>query len=136
MLCYRRSSRCWRHPRRHFASCPRGSGRLEPKLDGWRGLVTIDDGHVVVRTRRGRDVTAALPELSRTPRGVGKRQVLLDGELIVGGGTVTTSTCWGPVWPATPARSTSAPRSASLRSTSSGSRDARCAACPMASVVW
>ncbi len=37
--------------------------RFEPKLDGWRALVTVD-GEVTVRTRTGRDVTESLPELA------------------------------------------------------------------------
>jgi len=36
---------------------------IEPKLDGWRALVSVDGG-VRVRTRRGRDVTTSLPELA------------------------------------------------------------------------
>ncbi len=40
-----------------------GGWRLEPKLDGWRALLTVD-GKVTVRTRTGRDVTAALPEVA------------------------------------------------------------------------
>jgi bifunctional non-homologous end joining protein LigD len=54
----------------------------EPKFDGWRAFVSTADGAVKVRTRRGHDVTPAVPELtSITPA-----DVLLDGELIVGAG--------------------------------------------------
>jgi bifunctional non-homologous end joining protein LigD len=57
---------------------------VEPKLDGWRALVYVDGG-VRVRTRRGRDVTASLPELAglaeQVPDGT-----ILDGELVAGGG--------------------------------------------------
>ncbi len=35
---------------------------LEPKLDGWRALVTVDRD-ITVRTRNGRDVTHVVPEL-------------------------------------------------------------------------
>ncbi len=44
----------------------RGGWRFEPKLDGWRALVTVD-GKVTVRTRTGRDVTESLPELPVSP---------------------------------------------------------------------
>jgi bifunctional non-homologous end joining protein LigD len=57
---------------------------IEPKLDGWRAMVTIEGG-VRVRTRRGRDVTASLPELAplgdQVPDGT-----VLDGELVAGQG--------------------------------------------------
>jgi bifunctional non-homologous end joining protein LigD len=60
------------------------SWAIEPKLDGWRAMVTIDGG-VRVRTRRGRDVTASLPELTslgdQVPDGT-----VLDGELVAGQG--------------------------------------------------
>ena len=36
----------------------------EPKLGGWRAIVTATNGKVTVRTRRGKDVTAAVPELA------------------------------------------------------------------------
>jgi len=75
---------------------PAGEWRLEPKLDGWRALVTIDDDQVTIRTRRGRDISAVLPELSRPPRGARGRQVLLDGELIVGAGTCDDFYLVGP----------------------------------------
>ena len=35
---------------------------FEPKLDGWRALVYVDNA-VTVRTRTGRDVSVSLPEL-------------------------------------------------------------------------
>jgi ATP-dependent DNA ligase len=36
---------------------------IEPKLDGWRAIVTIDGG-LRVRTRLERDVIASVPELA------------------------------------------------------------------------
>src|SRR5438045_3312865 len=59
----------------------------ETKLDGWRALVTVEDGRVRVRSRRGSDLTESLPELEcLTTLG---RSVVLDGELVVGGGRLT-----------------------------------------------
>ncbi len=63
-----------------------GAGwRFEPKLDGWRALVTVD-GKVTVRTRTGRDVMSVLPELAGLTNALTDRTVVLDGELIVGAG--------------------------------------------------
>lgn len=62
-----------------------GEWAVEPKLDGWRALVYVD-GAVTVRTRRGRDVTRSLPELARLGDHLDGRQVVLDGELVVGQG--------------------------------------------------
>jgi bifunctional non-homologous end joining protein LigD len=63
-----------------------GSGwAFEPKLDGWRAIVTVD-GRISVRTRTGRDITAALPELSAPPPAIRGRSVVLDGELVAGAG--------------------------------------------------
>lgn len=53
----------------------------EPKLDGWRAIVTVDDA-VTVRTRGGHDLE--LPELSSLVE-VGLRLVL-DGELVAAAG--------------------------------------------------
>lgn len=57
----------------------------EPKFDGWRAMVSADADAVKVRTRRGHDVTAAVPELACAPT----RDVVLDGELIVGAGRLS-----------------------------------------------
>jgi len=62
----------------------------EPKLDGWRVIVTVDgmlpDG-VTVRTRRGHPITDQVPGI-RGLAGIGRRLVL-DGELVAGAGTAT-----------------------------------------------
>lgn len=57
---------------------------VEPKLDGWRAIVHIED-RLTVRTRTVRNVTEALPELA------GLAEVLppgtaLDAELVAGAG--------------------------------------------------
>jgi bifunctional non-homologous end joining protein LigD len=57
----------------------------EPKLDGWRALVTITDGRVVVRTRGGHDLD--LPELAPlADLGLG---LVLDGELVAAAGRMS-----------------------------------------------
>ena len=60
---------------------------VEPKLDGWRAIVTVKDGRVHVRSRRGSDLTGALPELHSLA--ASDRTMVLDGELVVGGGRLT-----------------------------------------------
>src|SRR3954451_4695241 len=64
------------------------SWRFEVKLDGWRAVVTVDDAAVRVRTRRGRDITRSVPELAENvPAGLCGHEIVLDGELVAGGGT-------------------------------------------------
>jgi hypothetical protein len=66
---------------------PPGSLRrwaVEPKLDGWRATVLVDDGRAVVRTRRGHAITEMLSGLDALA-GPGRR-FLLDGELVAGAG--------------------------------------------------
>jgi bifunctional non-homologous end joining protein LigD len=58
---------------------------VEPKLDGWRALVYLDDDGLVIRTRSGRDVTASLPELAGLAE-VLPTGTVLDGELVAGQG--------------------------------------------------
>lgn len=58
----------------------------EPKADGYRALVgRWDDGRVLIRSRRGTNMTAAFPEIAdaavHLPPSLGS--VLLDGELVV-----------------------------------------------------
>jgi bifunctional non-homologous end joining protein LigD len=56
---------------------PVGQGwTYEVKWDGFRAIVSTED-EFQVRSRRGWDMTAALPELRRLPEGL-----LLDGELV------------------------------------------------------
>lgn len=56
----------------------------EPKLDGWRARILLDTDGLRVRTRSERDITANVHGLDRLA-GSGLRLVL-DGELVVGGG--------------------------------------------------
>ena len=56
---------------------PRGPGwSFEVKWDGFRALVSTEDG-LRVRSRRGWNMTPALPEVGRLPAGL-----VLDGELV------------------------------------------------------
>lgn len=59
---------------------------FEPKLDGWRAIVSVASGRVEVRTRNGHDVTAALPELGPLGEVFFGRSVVLDGELVAHSG--------------------------------------------------
>jgi bifunctional non-homologous end joining protein LigD len=66
---------------------PKGSldyWAVEPKLDGWRATVLVDDGKVVVRTRRGHAITEMIAGLDALARS--GRRFLLDGELVAGAG--------------------------------------------------
>src|SRR4051794_17526705 len=56
---------------------------VEPKLDGWRSMVYLDDG-VTVRTRSGREITTSIPELA--PLAEIGRRLILDGELVADAG--------------------------------------------------
>lgn len=72
------------------AGAIRGSAEdysFEPKLDGWRAMVSIAGGKLQVRTRNGHDVTSAVPELEDLSREFFGRSVVLDGELVAHEGT-------------------------------------------------
>lgn len=58
---------------------------FEPKWDGWRAIVTCAPGSLTVRTRTGRDITSALPELAPLGDTLCGREVVLDGELVLDG---------------------------------------------------
>lgn len=63
---------------------------FDPKWDGWRALVTVGDESVEVRTRTGRVVTAAVPELGTLAEQLGSRSAVFDGELVAQEGTPAT----------------------------------------------
>ena len=77
------------------ARIPDAAWAFEPKLDGWRALVYIDQGRLTVRTRRGRAITEQVPELDGLPAHVG-RSCVLDGELVAGSGLPTDFYRLGP----------------------------------------
>jgi bifunctional non-homologous end joining protein LigD len=53
----------------------------EPKLDGFRTLAFVGDGSVQLRSRRGADMTAALPEIVTALRAQ-RVNAVFDGELV------------------------------------------------------
>ena len=59
-----------------------GEAALELKLDGARVQVHKAEGDVRVYSRRGNEVTQAVPELVETVQALPARQLLLDGEVI------------------------------------------------------
>jgi DNA ligase 1 len=59
-----------------------GEAALELKLDGARVQVHKEGNEVRVFSRRGNDVTHAVPELVETVQALPPRQLLLDGEVI------------------------------------------------------
>src|SRR3954451_13549768 len=58
----------------------------QPKIDGWRAQVAVDDAGVRVWSRNGHRLK--VPELDGLPELVGGRRVRLDGELVVMAGAV------------------------------------------------
>lgn len=58
----------------------------EPKLDGWRAMITVADGRVAVRTRTGRKVTDSVPALASLAEALADREAVLDGELVANAG--------------------------------------------------
>lgn len=56
---------------------------IEPKWDGVRSIITLHaDGSVAIRSRNGKDVTAAYPELHARPPSLVGRDGVFDGEVI------------------------------------------------------
>ncbi|ONH24528.1 DNA polymerase ligase N-terminal domain-containing protein [Pseudofrankia asymbiotica] len=57
----------------------------EVKWDGMRVLAFVEGGRVRARSRAGRDVTAAFPELRPVGAALGATQAVLDGEIVAFG---------------------------------------------------
>jgi len=57
----------------------------EVKWDGMRVLAYVDGGQVRARSRSGRDVTAAFPELADVAAALGPTRAVLDGEVVAFG---------------------------------------------------
>ena len=55
---------------------------FEGKWDGYRVLVDADHGKLVVRSRRGRDVTAEYPQFKALAADLADHHVILDGEAV------------------------------------------------------
>ncbi|MRK02462.1 ATP-dependent DNA ligase [Aeromicrobium sp. S22] len=66
-----------------------GGAVFEPKFDGYRGLIFVQDGHCRIQSRTGRDVTRAFPDIAAAAIDSLPSGVVLDGELVVWG----DSTC-------------------------------------------
>jgi bifunctional non-homologous end joining protein LigD len=62
---------------------PDGDGwALEVKFDGIRAQLRVDGSSLCLRSRPGRDRTSAFPELAALAGVLGRRRVILDGELV------------------------------------------------------
>jgi bifunctional non-homologous end joining protein LigD len=59
-----------------------GSYGFEIKWDGVRALAYLARGKVTLESRTGRDITAQFPEAAGLSGPLGRRQVVLDGELV------------------------------------------------------
>ncbi|APE33146.1 ATP-dependent DNA ligase [Nocardia mangyaensis] len=60
-----------------------GEWAFETKWDGFRVIVEIDDGEVVIRSRAGNTVTARYPRLAALGTELAGHRVVLDGEAVV-----------------------------------------------------
>src|ERR671936_302671 len=69
---------------------PHGDYAYEVKWDGFRAIVSTEDG-LEVRSRSGRSMAERLPEMARLPTGL-----VLDGELVAFGEDGRPS--FPPVW--------------------------------------
>lgn len=64
-----------------------GGSQYEPKWDGYRALIGVDDaGRVRIQSRRGIDITRSFPDVSGPAAAQLPPGTLLDGELVVWGG--------------------------------------------------
>src|SRR5262249_29443030 len=62
---------------------PRGDDWLhEIKFDGYRVLAYLDEGDVVLRTRKQNDWTGRFPEIAEAVAALPVRQAVLDGEVV------------------------------------------------------
>jgi bifunctional non-homologous end joining protein LigD len=65
------------------AVVPKGEGYLyEIKWDGIRALITLEDGHIKIKTRNQRDVTAQFPELQIGEKAFRATNALFDAEIV------------------------------------------------------
>jgi len=55
---------------------------VEFKWDGVRALAFIDTGKLRLMSRTGKDITATYPEVAGLGHAIGRRQALLDGEIV------------------------------------------------------
>jgi bifunctional non-homologous end joining protein LigD len=59
-----------------------GAWAVEMKWDGVRALAFIEAGRLILRSRTGKDITATYPELGGLGNAIGRRQALIDGEIV------------------------------------------------------
>src|SRR5256885_12678891 len=55
---------------------------FEFKWDGIRAVALVDGGRVRLQSRTGEDITPRYPEIHPMGRGLGSREVILDGEMV------------------------------------------------------
>ena len=60
-----------------------GGCLYEPKWDGYRALVRVDEDGARIRSRHGVDLTGAFPDIARAAAGQLHPGSLLDGELVI-----------------------------------------------------
>src|SRR4051794_26390822 len=61
---------------------PEGTWAVEVKFDGIRAQLRVDGDRWCVRSRPGRDCSAAFPELAAVASALAGHRVILDGELV------------------------------------------------------
>jgi bifunctional non-homologous end joining protein LigD len=59
-----------------------GAWAVEMKWDGVRALAFIEAGRLTLRSRTGKDITGTYPDLAGLGNAIGRRQALLDGEIV------------------------------------------------------
>jgi bifunctional non-homologous end joining protein LigD len=65
-----------------FPARDTGAWAVEMKWDGVRALAFIEAGRLTLRSRTGKDITGTYPELAGLGNAIGRRQALLDGEIV------------------------------------------------------
>ena len=55
----------------------------EPKFDGYRALLFVEDGRCRIQSRRRHDITAAFPDIAAVARDQLPPGLIIDGELVV-----------------------------------------------------
>jgi bifunctional non-homologous end joining protein LigD len=61
------------------------SWAAEFKWDGLRAVAYVSGGGMLLRSRLDRDITATYPDLAGVAGGAGRRQLILDGEIVASG---------------------------------------------------
>lgn len=62
---------------------PGAPGWFEPKYDGYRALVCVDEPATRIWSRRGHDITGAFPEIAGAARESLEPGTVLDGEILI-----------------------------------------------------